>query len=86
MWTWIVVRLRSLFGLRKTIYVAPDGNDKNQGDRGAPKATIRAALALCGRGDTVYLLEGEYDIYEAITVAAGVPLRGEDVNVQFETE
>ena len=50
-----------------TIFVAPDGNDNNQGTKGSPFKSIMKAQEAASEGDTVYLMAGTYDEF---TIAA----------------
>ena len=52
-----------LFSIEATAaewFVAPDGSDANPGTMKKPLATVMAAQALAGNGDTVYLRGGTY--------------------------
>lgn len=42
------------------VYVAPSGNDSNDGSLTAPLKSIQAALDSAAPGDTIYLREGKY--------------------------
>ncbi|WP_297059201.1 right-handed parallel beta-helix repeat-containing protein [uncultured Duncaniella sp.] len=61
------------------IYVSPEGNDLNSGDKGEPKATLGSALrqaremrrqALPGvaSGVTIHMAPGNYSVYEPVFV------------------
>ena len=43
-----------------TFYVAPDGDDSNQGDLQNPWGTIGYGVSKLNAGDTLYIREGEY--------------------------
>lgn len=48
----------------KTIYVdAKDGNDKNNGSKDLPYATVEKAVTEAKSGDTIQLGEGNYTLY-----------------------
>ena len=49
----------------KIIYVAPNGNDKNNASIESPLATVQKAQSLVRPGDTVYLRGGVYHLSEA---------------------
>ena len=51
-----------------TVYVAPSGNDQNDGSITAPLATPARALALAGPGDTVLLRAGSYAISQQLQI------------------
>ena len=43
-------------------YIAPDGNDLNDGSLESPFASIQKAMDLAEAGTTVFLREGSYTI------------------------
>jgi len=46
-----------------SIYVSSNGNDKNNGQKNNPKATIKSALESVSNGGTIYLTSGTYKQY-----------------------
>lgn len=48
----------------KVYYVAPIGNDNNNGTKNQPLATIQKAQELVNPGDTVYIRGGLYKVPE----------------------
>ncbi len=60
--------------LRKSLHVAPSGNDVNAGTAIAPVRTIQKALTLAGSGDTIKVAAGSYD--ESLIPLTSVYLRG----------
>lgn len=61
------------------VYVAPDGNDSNDGSKSAPKATLTSALRQAREmrrlsapgvdsGITIHLSEGTYSLYEPVFI------------------
>lgn len=53
----------------KSIYVAPDGNDKNPGTIEAPMATLRKAHERISGGDTIWFRGGTYHMTDADIMA-----------------
>ena len=53
-----------------TFYVAPDGNDANNGSKESPFATVQRAQESVAPGDTVYLRGGTYLIIPDNQIAA----------------
>ena len=47
----------------KTIYVDATGNDKNNGSKDFPYATVEKAVTEADSGDTIQLGEGNYTLY-----------------------
>lgn len=59
-----VVFLNSFFCLAKEFYVAPSGNDTNDGAIKTPVETIKRAQELASSGDTVFIRGGVYTMRE----------------------
>lgn len=61
----------------QAFYVSPTGSDSAAGSVDAPFATIPYAVSQLTAGDTLYILEGEYDQPDAgaVFVASGTPAR-----------
>ena len=49
----------------KTVYIAPNGNDKNQGTINSPFLTITKAQNAVSAGDTVWIRGGTYKVEES---------------------
>lgn len=61
----------------KTIYVdATEGNDKNNGSKDLPYATVEKAVTEADSGDTIQLGEGNYTLYG---VDSGATTKGKDL-------
>lgn len=73
--TAILLLATALPGFAKTVYVAPGGNNGNDGlSWGAAKASVQAGLNAAVDGDEVWVAAGTY--LERITLTAGVALYG----------
>ncbi len=59
-----VIILNSFFAFSVNFYVAPNGNDSNNGTINAPVETIKRAQELASSGDTVYIRGGLYTMRE----------------------
>jgi hypothetical protein len=60
----IVIFLNSLLLSAKEFYVAPQGNDTNNGSISSPVETIQKAQELASSGDVVYIRGGHYSMRE----------------------
>ncbi|HJS00942.1 MAG TPA: right-handed parallel beta-helix repeat-containing protein [Flavobacterium sp.] len=60
----IVIFLNSFFSFGKEFYVAPSGNDANDGSITAPVETIKKAQELASTGDVVFIRGGHYKMRE----------------------
>ncbi len=60
-----------------TFYVAPDGDDGNDGSRATPWASLsHAGAAVKTFGDRIYITEGSYDDNAQCVLAKGVSIAG----------
>ena len=65
--------LNSFYSFGKEFYIAPSGNDANDGTLTKPLETIKKAQELAGSGDVIYIRGGHYIMREEqITQLRGI--------------
>lgn len=81
--------LLALISTAQTIYVAPDGSDRNSGSSSRPFATLEKAVAEASRNDTIVLQEGSYRITRTVTIGQeknGLTIKGENATLRGAVE
>ena len=69
----MVLSLCVAVNAKASVFVAPDGDDSNDGSISAPFATLQKAVDAAGEGGTVYLREGTYS--EGANLKSGITIK-----------